>query len=52
MSPIDEVRITLTHPQQLAGADYLSRDAAFSQHAQDATKNVGALLTEIDPIQA
>ena len=32
-----EVRITLTHPQQLPRADYLNRDASFSIVADDGT---------------
>lgn len=32
-----EVRIVLTHPLQLARADYLSRDASFSVVADDGT---------------
>jgi type VI secretion system secreted protein VgrG len=32
-----EVRIVLTHPLQLARADYLNRDAAFSITADDGT---------------
>ncbi|MBB5466625.1 Rhs element Vgr protein [Paraburkholderia sp. Clong3] len=47
-----EVRITLTHPQQLARADYLNRDAAFSIVADDgAMRKFSGFIARFSTVQ-